>query len=368
MEKAFRSGPAAFGGANYLNNFRKMGFEDPVPGKHYDVAFAMFAALDDVDADRRIMLVSDRDTSGVKKRWIKEVFNGDESKFKSFDEGIVLSENTGKGYNDFCSKLKDITGLKFHQEDLNFYFFHDDEKPLPLEERNDRIVNIGRLCTFKGNFDFCKNYKSWCNDKYFMCSYGSNFYDVQHSRIRNCPKLSLTNSGCRLAKYGAFGNQKSWFPETFTEYELVNGVKLHLNYDSEPHKDIFNLFPNYKKDDAFIKLIKQSRFGIFPYPKSMIYSFEFSPLEMIDYGVPIIVMRPFAENFEFCHKTYPLTEEHGFIVLDDPSELTAKCEKFEQNYLENTMKQRNYITSFYKNEEILKNLLEVKTTKFRFGV
>lgn len=358
-----KAGDAQFGGKTLVNNFKKMGFEEPQKNKHYDIAIGMFTHLEDVDANRKIIVVSDRDTGGLKRRWLNKAFEGDISKFKSFTEGIALSKNTSLGSPDYLEKLEKITGISFRQEDINFYTFNDVE-PLPLSERNDRIVNIGRVNTFKGNWSFISDREKWVNDIYPIVNYGSNLYTIHESRIYGTTRISLTNTGNRLTKTGGFGKGRKWIPEIHCDYELKEGVAVNWSYDIPTDKTVFNLYPNYTKDEKFLKLLQQSRFGIFPYPEHMIYSFEYSPLEALDYGLPLVLMRPFAENFTFCHKNYPLTEEHGFIVLDDPSELVAKCKAFEEgDYLGNVKKQKEYVKSFYKNETILENIIADKPKK-----
>ena len=200
----------------------------------------------------------------------------------------------------------------FRTADLNL-FRPTDEEPLPLESRSSIVSAFGAVMHCKGSVDFADNFPAYANGRY---AYGS----VGHLMPSGNPR---------------------------------NEVKVFREFDDSVRfeTDRFNLVGSYSKDDpAFHCFLRKTRFAVFCYGVDRFFpavgwieSPEYSLLEAIDAGVPVIVHEDWLDSIRIFGEK-PDLENTGFLTFRNWSDLgEERLLSFESEYEETIALQKNFL-------------------------
>lgn len=191
--------------------------------------------------------------------------------------------------------------------------------PLPLEERLENVFMFGAVDEYKGTLDFWHNFESYKNSKY---AYGS----------AGMVSPVFVREGLRYNK-----------PEM----------------DQKLNKEIFNFIGAYEKGCQWIQwFLPHTRFALFGWKErpSMIEAPEYSFLECIEQGVPVVVRKEWLESIKVFGKK-PDIENSGIITFEDWSEL-KDLDKYEADYISIVEKQQAFLCKWW-GESVAENLVKL---------
>jgi len=180
---------------------------------------------------------------------------------------------------------------------------------IPLEERLPNVFMFGAVSEYKGTLDFWHNFDSYKNDKY------------------------------------AFGSAGSVGPHVMMQNK-IEYVKAQMNQPL--NKNIFNFVGAYEKGCKWIEwFLPHTRFALFgwkPRP-CMIEAPEYSFLECIDRGVPVVVRKDWLDSIKVFGRK-PDIQNSGIITFEDWSEL-KDLDKYEPDYTDIIQKQRDFLSKWW---------------------
>lgn len=239
-------------------------------------------------------------------------------------------------------KLKEINN-NIIEFDFNFFKWDKTKfKNLQFNERNKVIQYCGRFTSFKGFKHICKNADKLIDKNYLIICQGGD-YAYTKNGVLSAP-IQTISILCENFPVNKETSKDLYLHTSYSEYE--DTIKKF-------HTDKIHLFTEFERQSKN-KRIYKSMFQIFPYlydknytyyKDSLSIGFEYTFLEAVLFGCPIITTKNYGKNFLLKGK--PLIEyDCGIIFFDDFSDIFPLIEEYNKSYNKNVEKMQKF---FYKN-------------------
>lgn len=313
------------------------------PNEKYVSVDEYYSFLSHIEC-KKILLNIDRTTRVARKVLISK------DHIDYFDEIFVISESV----KEYINKISDV---KCKMLDVNVYSFHKNVIPIELVERKQEIAYIGRFANFKGYnvlFNWIVSNKNKLKD-YTISFEGGIFQIKENGKISTTMGQLVTL--CKDIKTKELKGVSE------------NLVKYHNDYSSyeEDMKDkCIHMYPSYQLKDM-LKRCKKKKYIILPTgynkPERKIqrefkYALEYTWLEMIDLGVPIICSMNYGKAY--CLNNKPIIDQDcGMIFFENFDDIPRLIKEYEKDYDNNVKKMKKFfIDNYHIERDLIKELLK----------
>lgn len=257
---------------------------------------------------------------------------------------VFVSEESGI-YKYLNAMHKNIISV-----DTNF-FEYEDIKPIPYLKKKNIISYFGRFANCKGYHKIIKYYsENPIPENIGAITIEGGLYSYKNGRLRT--SIGILCVLCSDIKKKMF----------------LNNICAHENYDNyyEDMKDkMVNVYPVYNSNDIeYKKRVRKAMFALFPTEYKddknfghFKHAMEYTWLECIKYGTPIITTMAYAKDFEVKVGERLIDADCGIIIINDFSEIQKLIEEYSLNYDVNVAKMQKFFKENYTNEIKLTNFI-----------